>query len=237
MNNTVAIICSKMQNLKQILNESLKKMLTESFVMFFSPSRSDFSAILRDEYLTSAVGTKEGDKAGSNQPPASEPVQFKLELTPNCLISYLENTGSRSTRYVSMPHPNESSILPNFLEKTDPEVARPAFSTWPVQKSQPKAFEVCASIQIHQSAYRDRLQFKTAGLWFGTANGRDTLNSVQFSWSTIWWLDTLKRIDPRVLLIKRLKLDPGLALTGVRTTGPRSMWHSLTQCEQERFHT
>ena len=65
MNNTVAIICSKMQNLKQILNESLKKMLTESFVMFFSPSRSDFSAILRDEYLTSAVGTKEGDKAAA----------------------------------------------------------------------------------------------------------------------------------------------------------------------------
>ena len=212
-------------------------MLTESCVMFFSPSRAVLSAILRDEYLTSAVRTKEGDKAGSNQPPARDPVQFKLELTPNYLISYLENTGSRSTRYVSMPHPNESSVLPKFIEKSDPEVARPAFSTWPVQKSQPKAFEVCASIQIRQSAYRDRWQFKTAGLWFWTANGRDTLNSVQFSWSTIWWLDTLKRIDPRVLLIKRLKLDPGLALTGVRTTGPRSMWHSLTQCEQEGFHT
>ena len=35
MNNTVAIICSKMQNLEQIVNESLKKMLTESCVMFF----------------------------------------------------------------------------------------------------------------------------------------------------------------------------------------------------------
>ena len=104
-------------------------MLTESCVMFFSPSRAVLSAILRDEYLTSAVRTKEGDKAGSNQPPARDPVQFKLELTPNYLISYLENTGSRSTRYVSMPHSNESSILPNFLEKTDPEVARPAFST------------------------------------------------------------------------------------------------------------
>ena len=98
--------------------------------MFFSPSRAVLSAILRDEYLTSAVlGTKEGDKVGSNQPPARDPVQFKLELTPNYLISYLENTGSRSTRYVSMPHPNESSILPKFLEKSDPEVARPAFST------------------------------------------------------------------------------------------------------------
>ena len=104
-------------------------MVTESCVMFFSPSRAVLSAILRDEYLTSAVRTKEGDKAGSNQPPARDPVQFKLELTPNYLISYLENTGSRSTRYVSMPHPNKSSILPNFLEKSDPEVARPAFST------------------------------------------------------------------------------------------------------------
>ena len=61
--------------------------------------------------MTSAVRTKEGDKAGSNQPPARHPVQFKLELTPNYLISYLENTGFRSTRYVSIPHPNESSIL------------------------------------------------------------------------------------------------------------------------------
>ena len=67
-------------------------MLTESCVMFFSPSRAVLSAILRDEYLTSAVRTKEGDKAGSNQPPARDPVQFKLELTPNYLISYLENT-------------------------------------------------------------------------------------------------------------------------------------------------
>ena len=97
--------------------------------MFFSLSHAVLSAILRDEYLTSAVRTKEGDKAGSNQPPARDPVQFKLELTPNYLISYLENTGSPSTRYVSMPHPNESSILPKFLEKSDPEVARPAFST------------------------------------------------------------------------------------------------------------
>ena len=104
-------------------------MLTESCVMFFSPSRAVLSAILRDEYLTSAVRTKEGDKAGSNQPPARDPVQFKLELTPNYLISYLENTGSPSTGYVSMPHPNESSILPKFLEKSDPEVARPAFPT------------------------------------------------------------------------------------------------------------
>ena len=35
-------------------------MLTESCVMFFSLSRAAFSAILRDEYLTSGVRTKEG---------------------------------------------------------------------------------------------------------------------------------------------------------------------------------
>ena len=49
--------------------------------MFFSPSRAVLSAIVRDEYLTSAVRTKEGDKGGSNQPPVYDPVQFKLELT------------------------------------------------------------------------------------------------------------------------------------------------------------
>ena len=43
------------------------------------------SCVTRDEYLTSAVRTKEGDKAGSNQPPARDPVQFKLELSPNYL--------------------------------------------------------------------------------------------------------------------------------------------------------
>ena len=39
-------------------------MLTEPCVMFFSPLRVVLSAISRDEYLTSAVRTKEGDKAG-----------------------------------------------------------------------------------------------------------------------------------------------------------------------------
>ena len=103
-------------------------MLTESCLMFFSPSCAVLSAILRDEYLTSAARTKEGDKAGSSQPPARDSVQFKLQLTPNYLISYLENTGSRSTRYVSMPHPNESSILPKFLEKSDPDARRLKFT-------------------------------------------------------------------------------------------------------------
>ena len=42
--------------------------------MLFSPSRAVLSAILRDEYLPSAVRTKERDKAGSNQPPARDPI-------------------------------------------------------------------------------------------------------------------------------------------------------------------
>ena len=155
-------------------------MLTEPCVMFFLLSRAVLSAILRDKYLTSAVRTKEGDKAGSNQPPVRDPVQFTLELTPNYLISYLENTGSRSSRYVSMPHPNESSVLPKFLEKSDPEVARPAFSTWPVQKTQPKAFEVCASIQIHQSAYHDQTNIPV--------RGRVVVLNCQRSWYADWWI-------------------------------------------------
>ena len=65
---------------------------------FFSPARAVLSAILREEYLTSAVRTEEGDKAGSNQPPARDLVLFKLQLTPDFLISFLENTSCRSTR-------------------------------------------------------------------------------------------------------------------------------------------
>ena len=155
-------------------------MLTEPCVMFFLLSRAVLSAILRDEYLTSAVRTKEGDKAGSNQPPAHDPVQFTLELTPNYLISYLENTGSRSTRYESMSHTNESSVLPKFLEKSDPEVARPASSTWPVQKTQPKAFEVRASIQIHQSAYHNQTNIPVRGRVVGLNHQR--------SWYADWWI-------------------------------------------------
>ena len=111
-------------------------MLTDSCVtFFFSPSRGVLSAILEDEYLTSVVGTKEEDKAGRNQLPPHDLVYFKLELMPNYLNSYLKNTGYWSTGYVSMATLSESSILPKFLEKSDPEVARPAFSTWSVQNS------------------------------------------------------------------------------------------------------
>ena len=66
--------------------------------IFFSLARAVLSAILRDEYLTSAVRTKEGDKVDSNQPPTRDLVHFKLQLTPDFLISYLENTSCRSTR-------------------------------------------------------------------------------------------------------------------------------------------
>ena len=73
----------------------------------FSPSHAVLSAILGDDYLTSEVRTKEGDKVGSNQPLARDPVQFKLELMPNYLISYLENTDSRSTRMICIHGPSE----------------------------------------------------------------------------------------------------------------------------------
>ena len=94
LNITVATIYSNMNNLKQmiIINNGLKKMLTESCVMFFSPSRSVLCAILGDDYLTSAVRTKQEDKACSNQPPARDLVHFRLELTPNQWNSHLKNT-------------------------------------------------------------------------------------------------------------------------------------------------
>ena len=41
-------------------------MLTESCVMFFSPSLAVLSYILPDEYWTSAVRTKEGEPPRSN---------------------------------------------------------------------------------------------------------------------------------------------------------------------------
>ena len=61
------------------------------------------------------LGAKEGDKAGSNQPPVHDQVHVKA---PSPLV-----------RYVSTPAPSESSILPKFLKKSDHEVARPTFST------------------------------------------------------------------------------------------------------------
>ena len=92
-------------------------MLTESCVMFFSPSRAVLSAILRDEYLTSAVRTKEGDKAGSNQPLGRDPVQFKLELTPNYLNVYLENTGSHPLDMCPCPIRMRAQSFQNFSRK------------------------------------------------------------------------------------------------------------------------
>ena len=82
---------------------------------FSSPSHAVLSAILGDDYLTSEVRTKEGDKAGSNQPPARDPVQFKLELMPNYLISYLENTDSWSTRMICIHAPSEWELNPSKI--------------------------------------------------------------------------------------------------------------------------
>ena len=111
MNNMVAIICSKMHNFKKFFNKSLKKMFTESCVMFFSPSRAVLSAILRDEYLTSAVRTKEGDKAGSNQPPSlvlTAEVKYvniskaiwRMLRTPSCLSYRVEESWYRELSQV-----------------------------------------------------------------------------------------------------------------------------------------
>ena len=132
-------------------------------------------------------------------------------------------------RYVSTPAPSESSILPKFLEKSDPEVARPAFSTWSLQNSRPKAFEVCASIQIHQSAYGDRWKnLCEAGLGFWADNGRDTLiggsgstnrgNSRDYCWSkeqtkerfgtrhNISWLEHMNMfVENTIVTIKKMK--------------------------------
>ena len=77
-----------------VSTEAWKKMLTESCVTFFFFAICGvLSAILADEHLTLAVGTKKEDKADCNQLPAHELVHFKLELTPNYLNSYLKNTG------------------------------------------------------------------------------------------------------------------------------------------------
>ena len=73
-------------------------MLTESCAMFFSPSRAVLSAILRDKYLTSAVRNKEGDKAGSNQPPKKD------HVTPICTKLY--QNGPRRT--------NLHQVAPNY---------------------------------------------------------------------------------------------------------------------------
>ena len=83
----------------------------------FSPSHAVLSAILGDDYLTSEVRTKEGDKVGSNQPLARDPVQFKLELMPNYLISYLENTDSRSTRMICIHGPSEWELNPSKISR------------------------------------------------------------------------------------------------------------------------
>ena len=122
---------------------------------------------------------KKETKAGSNQPPARDPVQFKLDLMPNYLISYLENTGSRCTRYVSMPLPNESSILPKFLEKSDPEVAcKTSFLNMTGAKISTKGIwgmRVDSNPCTNQRIATKQTSLSGAGLWFWTANGRDML--------------------------------------------------------------
>ena len=61
MNNTVAMICSKLQNLKQMFQLKFEENVNWVMCHVFFAVPCCFSAILRDEYLTSAVRTKEGD--------------------------------------------------------------------------------------------------------------------------------------------------------------------------------
>ena len=141
---------------------------------FFLPSRGVLSTILADEHLTSVVGTKEEDKAGCDQLLAHDLVYLKLELMPNYLNSYLKNTGCWSTGYVSMAALSENSILPKFLEKSDPEVARPAFSTWLVQNSWTIRHLRYAPWSNSTSQHKNLCR---PGLGFWTDNGHDTLIS------------------------------------------------------------
>ena len=46
-----------------------------------------------------------------------------------------------------LPSLKLSSILPEFTEKSDPEVARAAFSTCSVQDSRQVAFEICGFLE------------------------------------------------------------------------------------------
>ena len=82
------------------------------------PAHAVLSAISRDEFLNLVIRTKEGDKAGSNQPPARDLVHFKLQLTPEFLNSYLENTSRRSSRCRS-PYPRRvrAQSFQNFSRK------------------------------------------------------------------------------------------------------------------------
>ena len=122
------------------------------------------------------VRTKEGDKAGSNQPPTRDPVHFKLELMPNHWISRVGNTSIGSMRYVSMLLPNLNSILTKSSEESNPGVARAAFSTWFVQTAYFKfhwsrilpwsCWESCMLLQL-QDRFSREVDFGRIKLRFG----------------------------------------------------------------------
>ena len=106
--------------------------------VFFLPSRAVISVILRDEYLTLAVRTKEGDKAGSNQPPARDPVQFTLKLTPNYLIGHFTVVYGSETE-------GDLVLIQTFLLYYVNQVI------------------LMLTIIFHQSAYRDQTNIPVRG--------------------------------------------------------------------------
>ena len=151
-------------------------MLTESRIMFFPLSRAILSAILREEYLTSAVRTKEGDKAGSSQPPASDPVQLSWNWRQT--ISFLTS---------KIPAPNPPDMYPcpiRMIAQSFQNFSRKAILKLQDQLSQHDHFK-----NLSQRHLRYARRFKStnqriatkqtslcgAGLWFWTVNGRDTL--------------------------------------------------------------
>ena len=108
-----------MQILTQMFQLKFEQNIDRVMFHAFPPSCAVLSAILRDEYLTSAVRTKDGDKAGSNQTLVRDLVHFNLDLTPNSL-KFLTSKMADSDpldMYVSIPAPSESSIIRNFLRK------------------------------------------------------------------------------------------------------------------------
>ena len=74
-----------MQILTQMFQLKFEQNIDRVMFHVFPPSCAVLSAILRDEYLTPAVRTKDGDKAGSNQTLVRDLVHFNLDLTPNSL--------------------------------------------------------------------------------------------------------------------------------------------------------
>lgn len=93
--------------------------------------------------------------------------------------------------------------LQNFPEKWSWS-CKTSFSTWSVQNSQPKAFEVCASIQIHQSVGQGWVlkwqQLQYADWWIWRLGHLEDLYSHCFSTqSIVSWTSLIRGTTPVTL--------------------------------------